>query len=238
VERRALAKLLDEGLSLEEIGRRFGKDHSTVGYWVRKYGLVANGRAKYAPRGGIRRDELARAVESELTIEQMARVLGRSASTVQYWLRKHGLKTARARRSLIHDGSGEAMGRCRRHGLVRLVRSAHDGYHRCTRCRSDDVARRRRRVKELLVREAGGRCHLCGYERYMGALHFHHIDPASKEFALSHAGVTRAIAAAREEARKCVLLCSNCHAEVEGGIVQLHSQVGTTDGVPHLDGPG
>jgi hypothetical protein len=33
--------------------------------------------------------------------------------------------------------------------------------------------------------------------------------------------VTRALDAARAEARKCVLLCSNCHAEVEAGAVQL-----------------
>jgi hypothetical protein len=33
--------------------------------------------------------------------------------------------------------------------------------------------------------------------------------------------VTRALAKAREEAAKCVLLCANCHAEVEAGIAQL-----------------
>jgi hypothetical protein len=28
----------------------------------------------------------------------------------------------------------------------------------------------------------------------------------------------------REEAKKCVLLCANCHAEVEAGIVKLGSE--------------
>jgi hypothetical protein len=27
----------------------------------------------------------------------------------------------------------------------------------------------------------------------------------------------------REEARKCVLLCANCHAEVEAGIVRIEA---------------
>ncbi|HEV2820015.1 MAG TPA: hypothetical protein VGW11_05860, partial [Solirubrobacteraceae bacterium] len=49
------------------------------------------------------------------------------------------------------------------------------------------------------------------------ALHFHHVDPKTKAFSLSFAGVTRSIAAAREEAAKCVLVCANCHAEVEAG---------------------
>jgi hypothetical protein len=27
----------------------------------------------------------------------------------------------------------------------------------------------------------------------------------------------------REEAKKCVLLCANCHAEVEGGVAEVPS---------------
>jgi hypothetical protein len=81
--------------------------------------------------------------------------------------------------------------------------------------------RRRRRVKTILVQEAGGACRLCGYDKYAGALHFHHLDAGSKEFSLGQAGITRSIEAARAEARKCVLLCSNCHAEVEAGIVRV-----------------
>jgi hypothetical protein len=34
---------------------------------------------------------------------------------------------------------------------------------------------------------------------------------------LSHDGVARNIRLARAEAAKCVLLCANCHAEVEVG---------------------
>jgi predicted HNH restriction endonuclease len=34
-------------------------------------------------------------------------------------------------------------------------------------------------------------------------------------------GVTRSLAAARAEMAKCVLLCANCHAEVEAGISAL-----------------
>jgi IS30 family transposase len=34
-------------------------------------------------------------------------------------------------------------------------------------------------------------------------------------------GVTRSFAEAQQEARKCVLLCSNCHAEVEAGMTEV-----------------
>jgi len=73
----------------------------------------------------------------------------------------------------------------------------------------------------LLIAEAGGACALCGYDRCVRALHFHHIDPETKEFGISRRGFTRSIQQMREEAAKCVLLCSNCHAEVEAGAATL-----------------
>jgi hypothetical protein len=76
-------------------------------------------------------------------------------------------------------------------------------------------------VKATLVSEAGGACQLCGYSRWIGALQFHHVDPAEKEFHIALRGVARSLARARAEAQKCVLLCANCHAEVEGGGVTL-----------------
>lgn len=38
-----------------------------------------------------------------------------------------------------------------------------------------------------------------------------------KEFGLSSQGFTRSLERLRKEAKKCVLLCATCHAEVEGG---------------------
>jgi hypothetical protein len=98
------------------------------------------------------------------------------------------------------------------------VRRGADGF-RCRLCRSGAVDRRRKEVKRVLVAEAGGCCALCGYDRSMAGLHFHHLEPSEKAFALSRRGVTISLTAARAEAAKCILLCSNCHAEVESGLV-------------------
>jgi hypothetical protein len=73
----------------------------------------------------------------------------------------------------------------------------------------------------LLAEEAGGCSQLCGYSRFVGALSFHHIDPETKRLPVSMSGVTLALAFLREEARRCVLLCANCHAEVEGGVSRV-----------------
>jgi deoxycytidylate deaminase len=90
------------------------------------------------------------------------------------------------------------------------------------KCRAEAVTKRRRLVKATLVADAGGRCVLCGYASTPAALQFHHLDPSIKAFHLSHGGVSRSLAAARAEADKCVLLCANCHAEVEAGVATLH----------------
>jgi hypothetical protein len=53
------------------------------------------------------------------------------------------------------------------------------------------VVRRRRNLKELLVAEAGGcRC-ICGYDRHLRALEFHHVDPGDKRLQISWNGITR-----------------------------------------------
>ena len=64
-----------------------------------------------------------------------------------------------------------------------------------------------------MVDEAGGRCEICGYKRSLRALSFHHVEPAQKEFSVSQGLHSRAMEELRAEARKCLLLCMNCHFE-------------------------
>ena len=176
--------------------------------------------------GGISRAGLEALVDEGLTIEKIAQRLGVSDSTAKNWLKRHGLKTAGGQRRVVLDrlrdeGGTEIRVRCRKHGMTRHVSVACERRLRCAKCRSEAVARRRRKVKEMLVAEAGGQCVLCGYARHSAALQFHHLDPAAKSFGLGVRGITRSIEELRAEAAKCVLLCANCHAEVEVGAVEL-----------------
>ena len=165
-------------------------------------------------RGGLDRPTLEALVARGLTQREIAAGVGRSQATVKWWLRRYGLRTT------TRSGGGIGPdGRCRRHGEVVVFESG--GVLRCPQCRNEQVSQRRRRVKALLVEEAGGRCALCGYDRCVQALHFHHLDPAQKTFAVSAKGLTVGIDRLRIEAAKCVLLCANCHAEVEAGVTRL-----------------
>lgn len=226
MDRDALKRWLEDGLSLVEIGALTDRDPSTVGYWVAKYGLVPNGRQKYAPRGGLTRDQLLPLVESGATLGEMAEALDRSPSTVRHWLARHDLTLVRPRGNHAlalaarAEGVSRFVGICRHHGEAEFLVFT-SGRHRCARCNSEAVVRRRRRVKEILVAEAGGRCSRCGFDEHPAALQFHHLVPASKEFSVSRRGVTRSIEEARHEAQKCVLLCATCHAMVEAGAASV-----------------
>ena|SRR5215211_450447 len=213
---------LESGRSIESIAREAGKHPSPVGYWVNKHGLTSTHATRHAARGPIERGELEAMLAEGLTVRAMAERLERSYSTVRHWMAKHGLATPRGAR-LAETAPARAAGAetveatCPVHGLTLFVRRGAGGF-RCRLCRSGAVDRRRKAVKRLLVAEAGGRCALCGYDRAMSGLHFHHREPSEKAFALSARGMALSLEAARAEASKCVLLCSNCHAEVESGL--------------------
>lgn len=223
--------MLAQGCSLEEMGRRVGRHPSTVSYWLGRHGLEALLRAKHAPRGGISRDRLAELVEGGLSVRAIAEELSVAPATVRHWLRRYELKTVRARQPRSAHAGERFLADCATHGQT-LFEIRVDGARRCLACRSEAVARRRQRVKAILVSEAGGRCVVCGYADYVGALEFHHVDRATKEFSIGAAGVTRSLARARAEAQKCVLLCARCHAEVEGGFTTLDARIPRPDPVP------
>ena len=227
MDREVLRRYLEEGRSLEQIGAAVNRHPSTVAYWLKKHGLAAKGHDKHGPRQGLERTQLQLLIEEGLSIRAIAKRVQASPSAVGYWLRKYGLQThpgerrafsiAQAKRA---NKAQRAQLRCERHGLVVFGRRPDGGY-RCGKCAQEAVMKRRRALKRMLVEEAGGRCALCGYDRHLAALQFHHLDPKTKVFGLSARGVTRSLAELRYEAAKCVLLCSNCHAEVEAGFTSL-----------------
>lgn len=65
-----------------------------------------------------------------------------------------------------------------------------------------------------MVNYLGGKCMRCGYNKCYRALEFHHRDPSTKEFGIA-TGEGRSWKRLEPELKKCDLLCSNCHAEVE-----------------------
>jgi transposase len=222
MDRDWLEARLAAGRSIESIAREVGKHPSTVAYHVRKYGLESTHATKHAPRGPVRREELVSLVERGMSVRQIGRELRLSYTAVRHWLAKYDLKTDPDRYSRRDaEKTPSRLRECPTHGWTVFIRSGVRGYYRCPACTAGRVAEYRRRIKRQLVEEAGGRCALCGYDAYTGALQFHHVDPSQKRFGLAKGGLTRPLDQVRKEARKCVLLCGNCHAEVEAGLVKV-----------------
>jgi transposase-like protein len=222
MEREWLAAELRAGRSIESIARETGRHPSTVAYWVNKHGLASRHAPKHRTRGGIERNALEALVQEGLSIRQIASELDLSPTAVRHWLTKYGLETQPSHYRRGGERKPATIVReCGRHGWTPFVRVGRKGHYRCGRCNTEAVAGRRRRVKKILVEEFGGACRLCGFSSYYGALQFHHVDPATKEFQISGRGLTRALADLRREARKCVLLCANCHAMVGARVATL-----------------
>jgi transposase len=216
-----LASRLAEGCSIESIAREAGRSPSTVGYWINKHGLTSRHAAKHAPRGGVPRARLEELVRDGRSIREIAAELELSATAIRHWLAKYDLRTQPSRYVRGAEKPASVVRECVRHGWAAFVKTGRAGHLRCGRCNAEAVVARRRRVKRMLVEEFGGACRRCGFAEYAGALQFHHVDPTTKAFQLGGRGLTRSLDALRREARKCVLLCANCHAMVEAGVATL-----------------
>jgi hypothetical protein len=83
------------------------------------------------------------------------------------------------------------------------------------------VSKRRKKLREMAVQYGGGKCVLCGYDRCVEALEFHHKDSSKKDFAISQDGLTRSWERIKDEIDKCVLICANCHRELHTNIRSL-----------------
>ena len=82
------------------------------------------------------------------------------------------------------------------------------------RIKYQDTQNKRRVLNKLkLISEFGNKCSICGYNKNISALEFHHIDPNEKEFHLGNAKTTN-LDKLLLEMDKCILVCANCHREL------------------------
>jgi len=78
----------------------------------------------------------------------------------------------------------------------------------------EKIAQKGKEKKQKAVDLLGGACKICGYNKCLAALCFHHRNPALKEMPLTVATL-RAYSweIIEAELAKCDLLCVRCHAE-------------------------
>jgi len=85
----------------------------------------------------------------------------------------------------------------------------------------ENKKKRVRQYKIELLKMLGGKCKICGYNKCLAAFDFHHKDGV-KEGNINRLLKNVSKKKLLKEAKKCILLCSNCHRELHhniGGIV-------------------
>lgn len=96
----------------------------------------------------------------------------------------------------------------------------------CKPCTGLDSAKRSSEVKRKQVEYKGGKCVVCGYDKCIEALDFHHVDPEEKDYTMSESNGN--FENSKHELDKTVLVCATCHREVHIGwhqeIINKHKE--------------
>ena len=82
---------------------------------------------------------------------------------------------------------------------------------------SQTISDFRRRRKINLIKVCGDQCNICGYNKTVSALEFHHIIPQNKKYGVS-SGTCHQLEDDLIEIQKCILVCANCHREIHEGL--------------------
>ena len=101
--------------------------------------------------------------------------------------------------------------KCSKHGETIHAFRKKENRYRCRKCSVDNNNRRRKKVKQILVQEAGGLCVDCGLKFPIYVFDFDHRNPEEKSFTIAHNAHVISLEKMREEAAKCDLVCANCH---------------------------
>lgn len=108
------------------------------------------------------------------------------------------------------------------------VEKPHEHYYKrreyktssyCKICNKADRVKRNKENKIKAVEYFGGKCIDCGYNKYVGALDFHHTDDSLKSdnyHNLKNMNFKNFLQALIDQ--KCELVCANCHRERHASI--------------------
>jgi predicted HNH restriction endonuclease len=78
-------------------------------------------------------------------------------------------------------------------------------------CRSHYLQYLKKSRYEELIKLLGGVCDNCKKGFPVSVFDFHHINPKEKKFAISNEITNKSMKELIVEAKKCILLCANCH---------------------------
>ena len=164
-------------------------------------------------------------ISQGLSTHQIAKSTNKSQTNVRHWLKKFNLKTTNksfskgyaAKEKIIENGIEYKICPCCKEKKELItnfyIRNDEWTHSWCKSCSNKNTVEWQRHRKVEAINYKGGKCVKCGYNKYPGALDFHHLDPSKKDFSISRKK-NCSFDIIKPELDKCVLVCRNCHAEL------------------------
>jgi hypothetical protein len=168
------------------------------------------------------KEELENLISNGKSLNQISRETGKSLTTVRYWVKKHKLPFESknfSNQGSKNYGNSRVCPKCKNECNISEFynrRGKVGGSVYCKKCTTKQVVERTKKLKQQMVEYKGGCCQICGYNKYIGALDFHHLNPSEKDFTIAHMRQYKFDEIVKNELDKCLLVCSNCHREIHG----------------------
>lgn len=182
----------------------------------------------------MKHETLKKHLDSGLSLNQITKLENKSLTTVRYWVKKHKLKPnfKNFKEEVFNKPGNLEKENTKTKKYCPNCDRTYDRknfYQRrgikgssvyCKECTSKQTLDRTKKLKLQMVEYKGGRCQNpnCavpgGYNKCMGALEFHHINPKEKDFSPSKLKRYKFNEVVKKELDKCMLLCANCHREI------------------------
>lgn len=89
--------------------------------------------------------------------------------------------------------------------------------NKCKKCENKERVTITQKRKIEAIEYKGGKCEICGYDHFYGALEFHHKNPSEKEADWSTMKKW-SFERTKKELDKCMCVCANCHREIHNRI--------------------
>jgi transposase len=171
------------------------------------------------------KDLLQNYVDNNYSIAQISKLTNKGKTTVRYWLTKFNLKTnnlsfsegyALKEKIIENNTEYKICPQCNQKKELKThyyVKNKTYTHAWCKSCNNINTIKLQQQRKKEAINYKGGKCVKCGYNKYDGALDFHHIDPSKKDFSISRKK-NCSLETIKPELDKCILLCRNCHSEV------------------------
>ena len=180
------------------------------------------------PNKTINLDKLKQLVTENKSTHQIAKELEMSPTNVRRWLKILGLKTHSEWKMHRMNHAEEIKTGFKTCSNCKIKKKLSEFYiyksgrpHSwCYQCSDESSTRLIRERKERCIEYKGGKCIVCGYNKYIGSMTFHHLDPSVKNYNIAKLK-SYTLEELKPELDKCVLLCLNCHGETHSGLIDI-----------------